>query len=174
MSSSIDKRVNFAVAILGAATVCCALVAQAQVVPAEVAVPDQKTLAAFHAEGSQIYECKADASGKLAWVFREPVASMFDAAGATVGRHYAGPKWELNDGSLVMGKVSGRAPGASADDIPLLKLEATVLSQQGQLSKSATIQRLATKGGQASGACERAGSLKSVAYSADYVFLLKP
>ena len=46
------------------------------------------------------------------------------ADGKTVGRHYVGPTWEHVDGSRVQGKPAGRAPGASAADIPWLKLEA--------------------------------------------------
>ena len=67
---------------------------------------------------------EADASGKLAWQFREPIATLL-VDGKTVGRHYAGPTWELIDGSAVAAKVGGRAPGATASDIPLLKLEVT-------------------------------------------------
>ena len=37
--------------------------------------------------------CKAGADGKLAWTFREPIATLL-ADGKTVGRHYAGPNWE--------------------------------------------------------------------------------
>ena len=46
-----------------------------------------------HAEGAQVYECKAGADGKLALGL--PRADR-DAAvdGKTVGRHYAGPNWE--------------------------------------------------------------------------------
>jgi Protein of unknown function (DUF3455) len=139
-------------------------------VPAAVAAPGQALVATLHAEGAQIYECKADASGKLAWQFREPIAALIDS-GKTVGRHYAGPTWELADGSAVVGKVAGRAPGATAKDIPLLKLEATQQKGSGLLSGIATIQRLNTRGGVAEGPCERAGALLSVPYSADYTFL---
>ncbi len=34
------------------------------------------------------------------WTFREPIATLLDD-GKTVGRHYAGPNWEDNDGSAV-------------------------------------------------------------------------
>jgi Protein of unknown function (DUF3455) len=124
----------------------------------------------IHAQGAQIYECKADGGGKLGWQFREPVASLF-VDGKTVGRHYAGPTWEMTDGSMVTGKVAGRAPGATAKDIPLLKLQ--VASQRGavQLTGASTIQRINTKGGTAEGACEQDGAFLSVPYSADYVFL---
>ena len=88
----------------------------------------------------------------------------------TVGRHYAGPSWELTDSSFVNAKIAGRVPGSTAKDIPLLKLEVT--SQRGarELTGASTIQRINTKGGVAEGACEQAGSFLAVLYSADYVF----
>jgi Protein of unknown function (DUF3455) len=82
----------------------------------------------LHAQGAQIYECKADSDGKSVWQFREPIASLF-LDGTTVGRHYAGPTWELADGSMVVGKVAGRAAGSTPNDIRLLKLQ--VVSQRG-------------------------------------------
>jgi hypothetical protein len=47
----------------------------------------------LHAEGAQIYQCEADASGRIAWQFREPIASLF-SDGKTVRVHYVGPTWE--------------------------------------------------------------------------------
>jgi Protein of unknown function (DUF3455) len=91
-------------------------------VPEAIAAPGETVIATTHAQGAQIYECKTDAAGKLVWQFREPIAALL-VDGKTVGRHYAGPNWELADGSAVAGKVSGRAPGATAKDIPLLKLD---------------------------------------------------
>src|SRR5262249_7412003 len=116
------------------------------------------------------YECKADASGKLAWVFREPIATLL-ADGKTVGRHYAGPVWELADGSTVTGKVAGSAPGATPKDIPLLKLEVVTRRGTGQAIKVIAIQRLNTKGGVADAVCSAAGAFLSVPYSADYTFI---
>jgi hypothetical protein len=127
-------------------------------------------VATVHAEGAQIYECKADASGKLAWVFREPIATLL-TNGKTIGRHYAGPTWELADGSTVTGKVAGLAPSATPKDIPLLKLEVISRRGTGQLMKVMAIQRLNTKGGVADGVCSAAGAFLSVPYSADYAFI---
>ncbi|MDU3132865.1 MAG: DUF3455 domain-containing protein, partial [Bradyrhizobium sp.] len=41
------------------------------------------------------------------------------------------------------------------------------------LSDVTTVQRINTAGGKLEGACETAGQFRSVAYSADYVFLRK-
>ena len=145
----------------------------AEVPEAIAAAPGETLLATLHAEGAQVYECKADASAKLAWQFREPIATLL-IDGKTVGHHYAGPHWELSDGSVVAAKVSGRAPGATANDIPLLRLEVTSRRGDGQLAKATTIQRLETKGGVAPTACDRAGTFLNVPYSADYAFYRKP
>jgi hypothetical protein len=141
-------------------------------VPEAIAAPGQTLVLTVHAHGAQVYECKADAGGKLVWQFREPIAALI-LDGKTVGRHYAGPNWELADGSAVTAKVSARAPGATAKDIPLLKLEVTSQRGKGQLTGTTTIQRINTKGGTAEGACETSGAFQSVPYSADYTFLAK-
>jgi len=83
-------------------------------VPDAIAAPGQSLVGTFHAEGAQVYDCKADASGNLAWQFREPIATLIDESCKTGGRHYAAPQWELADGSAVAGKAVGRAPGATA------------------------------------------------------------
>jgi hypothetical protein len=139
-------------------------------VPAAIAAPGTKPVATFHAEGAQIYECKAGNDGKLAWAFREPIAALM-LDGKTIGRHYAGPTWEHMDGSAVVGKVAGNAPGASADDVAWLKLDVVNRRGSGTLADVTVVQRINTRGGALHGACEQAGALRSVPYSADYVFL---
>jgi hypothetical protein len=146
--------------------------AQAPQVPAAVAAPGETTLATYHAEGAQVYDCKAGNDGKLAWTFREPIATLL-SNGKTVGRHYAGPTWALNDGSSVVGNVAGNAPGATVEDIPWLKLEVTSHGGNGLLSEVDTVQRLNTHGGVVSGTCDQAGAFRSVPYSAEYSFLSK-
>jgi hypothetical protein len=154
------------------ALLLCADGALAQQVPDAVAAKGETAVLQLHAQGAQIYECKAGSGGALTWQFREPVASLFKD-GKTVGRHYAGPTWEDADGSAVVAKVAGRAPGASAKDIPLLKLEVTDRRGSGVLNDVSAGQRLDTKGGVAEGSCGKAGELLSVPYSAEYVFLRK-
>jgi hypothetical protein len=140
--------------------------------PDALVAPGEALMLTVHAEGAQIYECKADPTGKLAWQFREPIAALM-VDGKTVGRHYTGPCWELADGGAVTGNVVARAPGASDKDIPLLRLEVTSRRGTGQLTAASAIQRINTRGGVAAGSCERGGALLSVPYSADYVFLRK-
>ena len=117
-------------------------------------------------------ECKPGNDGKLAWAFREPIATLL-LDGKTVGRHYAGPNWEHVDGSVVTAKAVANAPGQSAGDIPWLKLEVTGHRGSGTLNGITTVQRINTRGGVHAGACDRAGALYSAPYAADYVFLRK-
>src|SRR5215207_5892143 len=131
-----------------------------------------RSLGPHPAEGAQVYECKADPAGRLVWEFREPVATLIEA-GKTVGRHYAGPRWEHADGSVIAAKLAGRAPGASASDIPLLKLKVIERRGNGVLSGVTTVQRIDTRGGAVEGPCATAGAYLSVPYAADYVFLRK-
>jgi hypothetical protein len=140
--------------------------------PDAIAAPGETIVLTVHAEGAQVYECKAGADGKLAWAFREPIATLL-ADGKTVGRHYAGPNWEHSDGSAVVGKATGNAPGATPSDIPWLKLEVISHRGSGVLSAVTTVQRINTKGGKLEGACDNAGTFRSAPYSADYVFLRK-
>ena len=142
-------------------------------VPSAIAVPGEVLVATAHAVGAQVYECQSNSAGKLVWQFREPIATLL-VDGKTVGRHYAGPTWEMSDGSAVSAKVAARAPGAGPNDIPLLKLEATALNGTGKLNGVTTIQRLDTHGGSAEGACDSRGTLLSVSYTADYTFYRKP
>jgi hypothetical protein len=142
--------------------------------PAAISTPGATVLVTLHAEGAQIYECKAASDGKLAgklgWAFREPIATLV-LDGRTVGRHYAGPNWEHVDGSMVTGKVAASAPAASAHDIAWLKLDVIGRRGAGVLGGATIVQRINTAGGALSGPCDAAGTLRSVPYSADYVFL---
>jgi hypothetical protein len=157
-----------------ACTVLALLVtpAAAAELPDKIAAHGETLVATTQAIGAQVYACEFDSAGNLEWQFREPIATLL-VAGKTMGRHYAGPSWEMIDGSVVSGRVVGRAPGASPNDIPLLKLEVVSRRAEGQLSDVATIQRINTRGGVASGPCDMHGALRGVPYTADYAFYRK-
>jgi hypothetical protein len=140
--------------------------------PDAIAAPGETIVLTVHAEGAQVYECKAGNDGKLAWAFREPVATLI-ANDKIVGRHYAGPTWELTDGSAVAGKVAANAPGATPNDIAWLRLDAVSRRGSGTLSNVTTVQRINTVGGKLDDACDRPGDSRSMPYTADYVFLRK-
>jgi hypothetical protein len=141
-------------------------------VPAALVAPGETAVATFHAEGAQVYECKAGADGKLVWTFREPIATLL-LDGKTVGRHYAGPNWDHADGSGVSAKAAGNAAGKTASDIPWLKLEVTAHRGTGTLAGVTTVQRINTQGGVMTGSCDKAGAFHRAPYAADYVFLRK-
>src|ERR1700753_3230532 len=126
--------------------------------PEAIAAPGEMTVIEVHATGAQIYECKADSGGHLAWQFREPIA-ILTHDGATLGRHYAGPRWEIGK-SIVSAKAVAKAPGARATDIPWLKLE--ILDRQGgwPLGDADIVQRINTVGGGVEGECPKAGDLR--------------
>ncbi len=145
--------------------------ASAAELPEAIAAKGETVVLQVHAEGAQIYECKAQDGGQLSWQFREPIASLFHV-GRTVGRHYAGPTWEIGY-SVVVGKVSGRSPGTTGKDIPWLKLGVSQPVDEGRLIDVTTVQRINTVGGVLEGGCEKSGDLHSEPYAADYVFLRK-
>jgi len=114
--------------------------------PGPIATPAEATVVTLHAEGVQVYDCKPGKDRKLAWALREPIATLL-LDGKTVGRHYAGPRWEHIDGSVVAGKVVANAPGKTPNDIPWLKLRATARRGQGTFSGATTVQQINTQGG---------------------------
>jgi hypothetical protein len=136
-----------------------------------IAAKGETVVLQVHAAGAQIYECKADASGRTSWQFREPIASLF-RDGKTVGRHYAGPTWQIDESSIV-GKVVGCAPGATTKDVPWLKLDVSDRHGDGPLKDVTTVQRINTAGGNLEGACQKGGELRAELYTADYIFLKK-
>src|SRR5436309_2525744 len=125
--------------------------------PDAIAAPGEVIVLSLHALGAQVYECKTGTDGKSGWAFREPIATLL-ADGKTVGRHYAGPNWEHSDGSAVIGKAAGATP----DDIPWLKLEVVSRRGSGALAAVTTVQRINTSGGKLEGACDKAGTYRSV------------
>lgn len=165
-----SKRATLALLLLSGSLVSAP--AAETPLPDAIASPGETVVLSVHAEGAQVYECKAGADGKPAWAFREPIATLM-VDGKTIGRHYAGPNWEHSDGSAVVGKVAASAPGTSPNDIPWLKLEVVSRRGSGILSGVTTVQRINTKGGKLDGTCEKPGGFFSAPYSADYVFLRK-
>ncbi len=127
--------------------------------------------------GVQIYECKAgkDDPAKFEWVFKAPEAELFDSAGKKIARHYAGPTWEANDGSKVVGEVKAKDNGPDPNAIPWLLLSAKSTSGNGVFSRTKSIQRLNTVGGKAPAeGCTQAqaGKETRVPYKAKYYFYI--
>ena len=124
------------------------------------------------AKGVQIYACQIAETGEAKWVLSAPEAELFDAAGNLAGKHYAGPTWELVDGSKVAGtKLSEHTGDAGA--IPWLVLRATTHEGQGSLANVTFIIRKNTSGGLAPATgCDAAhgGDTVRVPYGAVYAF----
>src|SRR5580704_3573738 len=153
---------------VAAALTAFAFVATAADLPEAIRAPGETEVLQVHAAGAQVYECKAGQTGAgPTWQFLEPIATLV-RDGRTIGRHYAGPTWEI-DGGIVAGKVTGRSPGATPKDIPSLKLEVTDRHGSGSLPEATTVQRINTAGGALEGTCQNVGELRAEPYSADYV-----
>ena len=169
-----------AAAVIAATAGCATAQPPAIAAPADVpaalhAPAGQEPFLQVHASGVQVYECaaKADAPGGWAWQFRGPEATLTDAAGKTVGRHFGGPSWASNDGATVVGQVSASAPAPDKGDIPWLLLAIKSRDGQGLLAQTTSVQRLDTEGGVAPpSACGAANAkqVERVGYTATYVF----
>jgi len=123
------------------------------------------------ARGVQIYECR-DNGGRPGWTFVAPEADLFEDSGRLFGHHGAGPTWQAEDGSLVVGKVLARADAPVAGAIPWLLLETHSLDRKGALGAVTHIRRVNTAGGVAPPVgCDAAsyGVQLRVPYTADYV-----
>jgi hypothetical protein len=163
-----------AASILNAAATDPTKAVSAPVVPDSIKVPAPEEFSfAATAKGVQIYECRAkkDDPAQFEWVFKAPEAELFDRDGKRIGKHYAGPTWESNDGSKVLGELKARADVEDRNAIPWLLLG--VKRHEGVFSKVTSIQRVDTVGGKApAGGCESASAAKevSVPYTATYYF----
>jgi hypothetical protein len=141
-------------------------------VPPALAVPEGNKLAFYYdAVGVQIYDCNATATG-YGWVFRAPEATLYGHKGRQTGIHYAGPTWQANDGSTVVGaKLAEYAADPTA--IPWLLLGAKSHAGEGRMTDVTFIHRLETAGGKAPATgCDAThlGETLRVDYTATYYF----
>jgi hypothetical protein len=156
----------------------CAATGTNPAVPDSIKVAGTQTLSLqTDATGVQIYTCSASKAdpARFEWVFKAPEAELFDSAGKKVGTHYAGPTWEGNDGSKVVGEVKGRYDSPDSNAIPWLLLNAKATSGNGIFSRMQGIQRVHTVGGKAPGeGCgqAQAGKEARVPYKAVYYFFV--
>jgi hypothetical protein len=128
-----------------------------------------------HAVGVQIYTCKpqADNPDAFAWTLKAPDATLYNEQGEEIARHYAGPTWEGNDGSKVVGEAVQRVDAHNPHDIPWLLLKAKSHEGTGAFSTISYVQRLDTNGGAApKDGCTRTtvNTERSVNYRATYAF----
>jgi Protein of unknown function (DUF3455) len=125
-----------------------------------------------HGQGDQIYTCQQNAYA-FSWVLKAPDARLMDDSGRVIGRHFAGPTWQLNDGSQVVGRPVARADAKEPASVPWLLLVSASTGGHGLLEHVRTIQRVDTHGGQPPAAgCDQShvGVDTRVPYTAVYVF----
>jgi Protein of unknown function (DUF3455) len=145
-------------------------------VPGKIAVPEgNKLYLVAHAVGVQIYSCNATSGGGFGWRFVAPRADLYADNGKLVATHFAGPRWQARDGSVVTGqRVDGVNVDPSAIDWLLLSASAASGPDGDRFAGTTFIQRIATTGGLIPGpaSCneETVGNTEEVAYTADYTF----
>jgi hypothetical protein len=156
------------------AIICSALSLLAQQIPPSLQPPaGEQLFLTLHAKGDQVYTCKEGAT-RVAWMLKQPDAQLFDKDGKPFGKHFAGPTWEANDGSRVIGQAAADAPSPDPNSIPWLLVH--VVRHEGNdgvLSRASAIQRINTQGGKApESGCDSttAGREIRVPYTADYLF----
>jgi hypothetical protein len=133
--------------------------------------PQAERVMTLVASGVQTYSCEFDTQHHLGWVFRSPQATLFDAIGRATVRHGAGPSWEADDGSRIVGRVLAQRPSETPASIPELLLETHSTSGIGTLSAFRYVQRVHTVGGLMPAApCSTEHEIGSSPYLADYVF----
>ena len=162
---------------LAVAASLAACVSEPTLIPDTLDPGPKETLALIvPAKGVQIYECRAkkDASS-FEWAFVAPDAELMDSRGNRIGHHGAGPFWEANDGSRVVGTLKARAEAPAAGAIPWLLLSTKGTGPAGSFSKVTSIQRVNTSGGvPPSSPCtpELLGRKARVDYVATYRFFV--
>ncbi len=139
--------------------------------PAQLVPPNAQQMESLKASGVQIYTCELNQAHQLEWVLLAPHAKLYDADGQMVLRHGAGPSWQAQHGSKIVGRVIAKVASDSPDSIPQLLL-ATDGAASGYLASVRFVQRLDTIGGLPPGRpCVSEHQTSRSPYMARYVFL---
>jgi Protein of unknown function (DUF3455) len=136
------------------------------------ATSGEQVVLRVHAKGDQVYVCQQGVT-QSAWRLKEPDAQLFSQDGKAVGKHFAGPSWQMTDGSRVKGDPEAKVDSPEHNAVPWLRVKVIEHAGSGILSPVTTIQRINTKGGVAPlTGCDEAhgGKELRVPYEADYVF----
>ena len=148
-----------------------ALVACAGIAHAQRPAGKPAAIEAF-AKGVQIYTCRA-AGNRYAWTLKAPDATLSDAKGHAIGKHFAGPSWQAADGSVVVGELLSASTSPDTGAVAWLVLHAKSHSGDGEMASVQYIVRTRTEGGAAPAAGCDAGHADAevrVPYSAVYLF----
>jgi len=139
----------------------------APALPASLQVPAGNTLEFLaYGVGVQIYTWSAALS---TWGTSTPHAVLFDDDGVAA-IHFAGPSWQNDDGSKVVG-MKLAAVTVDTNAIPWLLLKGTPTTAPGIFADVTYVQRLYTRGGLAPATPGTVdGQQVLVPYSAEYLF----
>jgi hypothetical protein len=156
------KRVGMIALVLALA--CVARDPIAQTTKESIDVPSHsELLLQAVGSGDQVYGC---VNGS--WALKAPDAKLLNQEGSVIGRHFAGPTWQLNDGSWVKGKPVAKQPAPDPSAVPWLLLES--VGGTGTLRAVRFIQRTGMHGGNApEGSCSQSATHR-VPYTATYSF----
>ncbi len=171
--------VSVMVSFAGAQAACAATdlsrALPADVPPALVVPPHERLVAKALGVGVQIYACGPAQNDPqhYGWSLTAPEATLFEAGGHRIGKHYGGPTWEANDGSKIVGTVKAHFDSPSGSAIAWLLVATKSSDTRGAFARVRTVQRLHTVAGVApSMPCDAAtaGRTARVPYTADYYF----
>ncbi len=140
------------------------------------APPGARLLLEAAAQGVQIYTCEKQSDG-YRWVFTAPDATLFDVAGRQIGTHFAGPTWQMEDGSKIVGEVIAQDLAPEPHAIAWLLLRVKSHEGSGILSGANLVRRVDTKGGAApTTVCNETQTLPQarMRYTAQYLFYAAP
>jgi hypothetical protein len=146
------------------AVLCMTRDSTAQLAKESIDVPPHfRLLLRAVGSGDQVYGC---VDGR--WALTAPDARLLNQKGSVIGRHFAGPTWQLNDGSWVKGRAVAKQIAPDATAVPWLLLES--IGGTGRLMTVRFIQRTETHGGNApDGSCSQS-AMRRVPYIATYSF----
>jgi hypothetical protein len=140
---------------------------QAPEVPEEIVVEEGNKVS-FHGFGQGV---QAYTWNGASWGSPVPEATLFDPEGNVVAIHFAGPSWESNSGSKVIGAVVQPTVTVDTNAIPWLRLSAVRTEGLGVFTDTSFIQRVNTAGGRAPSTNGTVvGQVARVPYTADYFF----
>jgi hypothetical protein len=160
--SPYTKRLGMIASFLAVA--CMAQDPIAQAVKESIDVPPHsRLLLRVVGSGDQVYDCVNGA-----WALKAPEAKLLNQEGSVIGQHFAGPTWQLNDGSWVKGKAVAKQVSPDATAVPWLLLES--VGGTGRFGTVRFIQRTETHGGNPPGGSCSQSAMRRVPYIATYSF----
>jgi hypothetical protein len=173
MKMSANHRFPRILAALAAYAITTAASAQSS----PVAAPSgARLLLETEAQGVQIYTCETGKDG-YRWAFSAPDATLFDATGRQIGTHFAGPTWQMQDGSKIEGEVEAQAPAPEPHAVAWLLLRVKSHAGNGVLSNAGLVRRIDTHAGTAPATgCDAAHTAAQarMRYTARYLFYTTP